>query len=1125
MSSDDPKFHSNTAPESLAVEFSKFFADPFKVAKALLKDCAGLSKEATIEELVGLLDELVHKDQGIDDKKGNTELLMGILCSLPPDSKARELLNERFLNILWDSLQHPPLSFVNSDIKYEVMDPSESSDQQDVAPNLQDAIEYKAPDSDIMLRVHLPGPPDGPYHYRTPDGSYNNPLQPNLGRAGSPYAKAVINTKSLAGVRPDPGLLFDILMARDDDHFRENPAGLSSIFFYHASLIIHDLFRTSNTNPNTAEVSSYLDMAFLYGSSLKDQLKVRTMKEGKLKPDAFHEKRLLGQPPGVNVLLVLYNRFHNFAADMLLKINENERFTLTCGPDASAEEKARAVAKQDHNLFNTARLITNGLFANISLHDYIRGIINTHHSSTEWTIDPRTQIRKQFDGEGAPRGVGNQVTAEFNLLYRWHSCISKKDERWTNEFFLKLFPGRNLEDLEHVSVQELGNAWRTFQESIDEDPGVRTFDGLKRQEDGTFKDEDLVRILKEGMEDPAGTFGARTIPKILKFIEVAGIIQARKWGVASLNEFRAFFGLKKREKFSDFNSEPEIANILEKLYTHPDMIELYPGLLIEDIKPQRNTGDGLMATYSMGRAILSDAITVVRADRFLTIDYNVSNLTNWGYAEVAGDTKTLGGSMAYKLIQRGVPGWFPYNSITVMQPYFTKKANIEIAKELGTIDQFTLDDPKPPRKNVTLFKSDSIRQVLGNPEGFISPWAIPMNDIFPGKMNINWFMLAGDEPYNKADRENMVNAMSKFDLPGLIWEFVERVGSALIQKETFKLKEGLHQIDLMRDVAIPLNAQLLADLFYMDMKTDENPNGALSRDEFYHHLLNVRIWGTNNNDPGQAWNRRRRAQEGARIIIDTTRKIVDEVNHDRGSAIHRAIGRKTHLKHGSLRSCGYKLAEEFLNQQSHMPLARGSAVNKVTDMLWITAFGGSGLVASIFYEIMSFFLKPENASIWAEVQVLAQKNDNDAIRAYVIEAQRLTSTQRTMRIAKKQTELEGQMIQPGNFVIMMIGAAGRNPSEVTDADKFDPQRKSDAVSPFGYGQHTCPMQNLIPIFMAGFVKLVASLQNVRPAPGLMGQVKTVPWGPETMYLDETWSSLNFTPNSWKLHFDSYGLGR
>lgn len=69
---------------------------------------------------------------------------------------------------------------------------------------------------------------------------------------------------------------------------------------------------------------------------------------------------------------------------------------------------------------------------------------------------------------------------------------------------------------------------------------------------------------------------------------------------------------------------------------------------------------------------------------------------------------------------------------------------------------------------------------------------------------------------------------------------------------------------------------------------------------------------------------------------------------------------------------------------------------------------------------MEFFLRRENASIWAEVQTLAQAKDDDGLHAYVREAQRLTSSQRNVRVATAPAEVEGKSIQPGNLVVMLL---------------------------------------------------------------------------------------------------------
>lgn len=71
-----------------------------------------------------------------------------------------------------------------------------------------------------------------------------------------PYAKSCRAVKAMHGAKPDPGLLFDcksfcpqgfyalvltstVLMRRPDEKFTPNPAGLNSMLFYHATIIIH----------------------------------------------------------------------------------------------------------------------------------------------------------------------------------------------------------------------------------------------------------------------------------------------------------------------------------------------------------------------------------------------------------------------------------------------------------------------------------------------------------------------------------------------------------------------------------------------------------------------------------------------------------------------------------------------------------------------------------------------------------------------------------------------------------------------------------------------------------------------------------------------------------------------
>lgn len=191
-----------------------------------------------------------------------------------------------------------------------------------------------------------------------------------------------------------------------------------------------------------------------------------------------------------------------------------------------------------------------------------------------------------------------------------------------------MFPGRKPEE---ISLHELLAALRAMDKLVSSDPLQRPFAELIRNPDTKkFNDDDLVEILQSSISDVAGSFGANKIPKIMKSIEILGIIQSRAWNVATLNEFRQFAGLKKHESFEDINPDPQVAQKLKNLYDHPDLVELYPGLVSEKPKPAMSPGSGLCVNFTTSYAILSDAVSLVRGDRFYTIDYTPKALTNWG---------------------------------------------------------------------------------------------------------------------------------------------------------------------------------------------------------------------------------------------------------------------------------------------------------------------------------------------------------------------------------------------------------------------------------------------------------------------------------------------------------------
>jgi hypothetical protein len=180
-----------------------------------------------------------------------------------------------------------------------------------------------------MLYRDLPHPPPTraghPARYRENDGSGNNPWTPEMGKAGSPYSRSVPPSKPKGPNLPDPELVYDQLLKRTGP-FREHPSGLNRLFFSFATIVIHECFQTSRSDPWINETSSYVDLSTLYGNTEKEQKRVRTHHNGLIFPDSIASERIMLMPPGVVAVLLMFSRNHNSIAKNLLVINESRMY-------------------------------------------------------------------------------------------------------------------------------------------------------------------------------------------------------------------------------------------------------------------------------------------------------------------------------------------------------------------------------------------------------------------------------------------------------------------------------------------------------------------------------------------------------------------------------------------------------------------------------------------------------------------------------------------------------------------------------------------------------------------------------------------------------------------------------
>jgi cytochrome P450 len=1016
-----------------------------------------------LKTLLEIISSKLKGEMQQDDKTMIMERTIQLVANLSDHSKVQEALTNSFIAQLWNSIDHPPMLYMGNK-----------------------------------------------YRFRQPDGSWNNPYLPQLGAARTPYSRTVRPKGMNLGAQPDPEAIFESVFARGI--FRKNPNNVSSILWYWATIIIHDLFWTNTKDPDQNDSSSYLDLAPLYGSTEKDRDSIRTFKDGQLKPDCFADKRLIGNPPGVPIILIMFNRFHNHVATNLADINEGGRFSKP-GPNLDAEAAAAAWKKRDEELFETARLVTSGLYINITLIDYVRNIINLNRADTTWTLDPRQEMGVSVGTKNlSESGTGNVVSAEFNLCYRWHSCLSEMDEKWVEDFYTELLG----ENYGPMNLQTMMRALKAFEATVADEPSERTFGGFKRGPDGKFNDDELVEALATAIEQPGGAFGGRNVPRIMKPIEMLGIIRGRKWNLAGLNEFRKHFGLKAYDTFEDINSDPEVADALRNLYQHPDYVELYPGIVAEEAKTPMVPGVGIAPTYTISRVVLSDAVALVRGDRYYTIDYHPRNLTNWGYKEVDYDLNINHGCVFYKLFLRAFPQHFKGNSVYAHYPMVIPTENHKILTDLKRVDRFDFGRPAPTATRINIVGYKAAKYILEDQTKYRVCWEEGLKHLM-GEGG-GRFMLSGDTALHAQQRKCMGRLLYNDTWRNAVKSFYSTTAEMLLKEKSYTLA-GKKQVDVVRDVGNVAHTHFVARMFNLPLKTKQNPKGVFSEQELYMILAVIFVCIFFDIDPAKSFPLR----QGAREVAQQLGKII-EMN----VKLATSVGVK-----GLFTSKSNKNDDPLAAYGENMAKGLKKAGLSIDDIVWSQILPTAGAMvpnqAQVFAQTLDWYLSPAGEKYRPElhrIAALETGNETDALLlGYAMEGIRMAGTfglYREATTADVIQEDDGREVpvKAGDRVFVSFVSAAKDPSIFPNPEEVDPRRPLDSYIHYGVGPHACLGRDISQVALTELFRALFRKKGLRRVAGAQGELKKVPRpGGFFVYMTEDWGSIWPFPTSMKVTWD------
>ncbi|UVO54458.1 peroxidase family protein [Sphingomonas sp. SUN039] len=186
----------------------------------------------------------------------------------------------------------------------------------------------------------------------------------------------------------------------------------------------------------------------------------------------------------------------------------------------------------DEHVFQVARNIVIVMFIKIVVEEYINHIAPT---GLKLRADPACAWSARWNRP-------NWITAEFSLLYRWHSLVPEKTVWNATPVDAWMF--------------QLNNA--------------------------PLLGAGLAKAFEYVAAQPTAALGLGNSADFLVGVEKNAVLQARTNRIASYNDYRALVGMKRAASFRDVTRDEARQRALALLYASPDELEFYVGLFAED---------------------------------------------------------------------------------------------------------------------------------------------------------------------------------------------------------------------------------------------------------------------------------------------------------------------------------------------------------------------------------------------------------------------------------------------------------------------------------------------------------------------------------------------------------------
>lgn len=671
----------------------------------------------------------------------------------------------------------------------------------------------------------------------------------------------------------------------------------------------------------------------------------------------------------------------------------------------------------------------------------------------------------------------------------------------------KPVPPPNFDTLTHAQIDYLIDDSKPVDYLLDQwtfkgftPPGSNVADRSPRDpKTKKYKDDLLANALLSATSVPAHAFQARGVPGVMRVIEILGIQQARSWGTCSLNEFRRFLGLKPYATFEEWNPDKDVANTARKLYRNTENLELYVGLVAEEAKPVRD-GSGLCPSYTTSRAILADAVALVRGDRYLTYDFTPFNLTTWGYAEANRNVNNAAwGGVLGRLISRGLPRHFNATSVYTHFPLITPKGQQysmdNILTKLGLYKEYTYDKPVKQGDTLVVTNPKALEVTVGD-RGLITPYLQNIQDI---GLSPSFLTVIDDATaYARVTKLVQDTFVPEQELSANGKWFYEKTLELIGEKSFMVYDKAPRNVDIVKDVLRLIPVHWAAKVAGLPVKTVGDTRGIYYEQQIYQMLTEIYSYIFLEPEPSLKIPNRREARENVNRLRRFVKLSLEEA---RGGLASSLLGGLTSIFLGE-------------GQQGNPVLKRllslGSSTEEVANDI-LAVLSSSIELSQIFTHVVNFYLpQRSDANAWkpspkdtpvdspgqrfAEniASVAGSGSDETALRTlegYVLEALRFDPvTPGIVRIATTDHPVVPSVpgVKGDRFYFDLTKAA-LSPQAFDDPDKINPHRNPASYSFFeGDGVFKTLGQKFVVRAAAEVLRAVILLKDVKRTPGKAG---------------------------------------